>query len=52
MGKGSKRRPMQVSQEEFDLRWDYAHDKELRAKISKEEFDERINDIRKRTGKP
>ena len=49
MGKGSKRRPMQISDEEYNLRWAYAHG-ELR--ITDDEFNKRIIEIRKRTGKP
>lgn len=49
MGKGSKRRKMQISEEEYVLRWAYGRG-ELR--ITEEEFNKRIKEIRKRTGKP
>jgi hypothetical protein len=39
---------MQVSREEYDLRWDYATTDE----ITEEELNKRITEIRERTGKP
>jgi len=49
MGKGSRRRKTLISEEEHELRWAY-----LRGEIrmSEEEFNEWIAEIRKRTGKP
>jgi len=49
MGKGSKRRPMQISEEEYVLRWAYGRDELW---ITEEEFQKRVKEIRKRTGKP
>ena len=49
MGKGDKRRPQQVSNEEADLRWQYYKG---RIDITEEELNERIEKIRKRTKKP
>ncbi len=49
MGKGSKRRPMQVSREEYELRCGLAHGD---IKMPDEEFKQKIKEIRKRTGKP
>ena len=49
MGKGSKRRPVQVSEEEYVLRWAYYRGE---IKISDAEFNKRIREIRERTGKP
>lgn len=49
MGKGSKRRPMQVSRDEYILRWAYGRG-ELR--ITESEMQKRIKEIRERTGKP
>lgn len=49
MGKGSKRRPRQISEEEDNLRWAYALDK---INITEEEFNRRVLIIRKRTRKP
>lgn len=49
MGKGSKRRPRQISLEEEILRWDYAMDY---IRISEAEMIKRIGEIRGRTGKP
>lgn len=49
MGKGSKRRPMQVSDEEYTLRYAIGRGE---IKISDEEFVKRIREIRNRTGKP
>ena len=49
MGKGDTPRPMQISQEEYNLRWDLAQGK---IKLSDEEFKKRIKEIRKRTRKP
>jgi hypothetical protein len=40
-GKGDKPRPRQVSQEEYDLRWDYAM-----GKMDISEFNERLKEIR------
>ena len=50
MGKGSKRRPMEISIEEYNLRWAYAHG-ELKI-TDTVEFNKRVKEIRKRTGKP
>ena len=49
MGKGSKRRPALVSEEELDLRWEYAmgHYNGML-----EDFEKEINEIRERTGLP
>lgn len=49
MGKGDKRRPQQVSNEEVDLRW---RQMTTKRKLSKHEFDKMITEIRKRTKKP
>ena len=49
MGKGSKRRPMQVSQEEYILRWAYGRGEII---MSEKEFNKQVAEIRKRTGKP
>jgi len=49
MGKGSRRRPTLISNEEAILRWAVARG-ELR--ITDAEFDKRIKEIRTRTGKP
>jgi methyl coenzyme M reductase subunit D len=49
MSKGSKKRPIQVSQEEHALRWAIAR-REIQ--MSDEEFVKRIREIRERTGKP
>lgn len=49
MGKGDKRRPMQVSREEYELRCRLAR-KEIQ--MSDEEFAKKIEEIRSRTGKP
>ena len=47
MGKGSRRRPRQVSKEEEELRgWFY------QGKIEQPEFDRKLREIRKRTKKP
>lgn len=48
-GKGDLRRPAQVSQEELNLRWDYAYGK---FDLTEGEFKKRIAEIRKRTNKP
>ena len=45
MGKGSKRRPMQISREEHELRLAYAHGQ---LKISEKECIKRINEIREK----
>jgi len=52
MGKGSWRRPVQISRQEFDLRWDYAL-----GKISRAEFNRQFSLLRKkgliaRSGQP
>lgn len=49
VGKGSKRRPMQVSNEEYNLRYAIAHEK---IQMSDEDFKQKIEEIRSRTGKP
>jgi len=49
MGKGSKRRPRQISVEEDNFRWEYAQSEN---KMPLDEFNKRIAEIRKRTGKP
>jgi len=49
MGKGSKRRPMQISQDEYILRWAYARGELI---ITEEEFNKRVKTIREKTGKP
>jgi len=40
---------MQVSQEEYDLRWNYQTGK---CKLTDEQFKKKIKEIRQRTGKP
>ena len=50
MGKGSKPRPMQISQVEMDFRWDIAQGKYKH--LTDEELKKKIKEIRKRTGKP
>ena len=49
MGKGSKRRPMQVSREEQNLRWDLMTGK---VQLSSDEIRKKIKEIRTQTGKP
>ena len=49
MGKGSKRRSMQVSQDEYVLRWAYGRGE---LGITEEEFKKRLKIIREKTGKP
>lgn len=49
MSKGSKRRPRQTSQEEDNLRWDYAWGF---IRITEAKMKKRITEIRERTGKP
>lgn len=49
MGKTSKRRPMQISDEEYTLRWAIARGE---INLSDKEFVKRVKEIRKRTGKP
>ena len=49
MGKGSRRRVAQISEEEHILRYAYARG-EIR--MSKTEFNKRVTKIRERTGKP
>lgn len=44
MGKGSQRRPHQISNEELDLRWDYAL-----GKITLFEFQQRLDELRKQS---
>lgn len=46
-GKGDKRRPRLVSQEELELRWWF-----YQGKIDQPEFDKKLAEIRKRTKKP
>jgi uncharacterized membrane protein len=41
MGKGSNRRPMQISQKEYDLRWEYG-----KGKITLEEFNKCMEELR------
>lgn len=40
MSKGSQRRPKQISEEEWSLRYDLAF-----GKITREEFDKKLNDL-------
>lgn len=49
MGKGSKQRLKQISNEEYDLRWDYGYGE---LKITEEEFKKQVKEIREKTGKP
>ena len=42
-GKGDKRRAMQISHQEWDLRWDL-----FTGKITREEFDERVKNVRRK----
>jgi len=49
MGKGSRPRPMQISDEEYDLRWAVGSGE---LDMTPDEFDKRVAEIRKRTGKP
>lgn len=49
MGKGDTYRPRSVSREEEALRWQYANGK---FSGTLEQFNERIAEIRKRTGLP
>ncbi len=47
--KGSWKRPDQTSQEEQDLRWEYA---KAKIKMHINNFRKRVAEIRERTGKP
>jgi len=49
MGKGSRRRKALISEEEHVLRYAYARGEII---MSEEEFNKRVKEIRKRTGKP
>ena len=49
MGKGSNKRPTLISKEENELRWKRAFGE---IDLTEEEFNKKINKIRKKTGKP
>jgi hypothetical protein len=49
MGKGDTPRPRQISDEEWELRWQFLQGQWLG---TDEEFNKRIQEIRIRTGKP
>lgn len=46
MGKGSKRRPMLISQAEYDLRWKYAY-----GGMSLSEFKRKLRALRAKNGR-